>query len=475
MKIFKNIKKIIMCTFAVLSLISCTQELDINVNPNVPADAPLKNLLPTPQVNLAYSLGGNVNRLSGSVIQHYAGHRAQPLDYARYNITSAASDNLWTNMYNTGYDLKNIESKSKISGDRIYLGISQILTAYVFSITTDLYGDIPYSEALKGALNITPKYDKQEEIYRKLISLIDEGISNVKSNQGLKPTTDDLIYGGNIVKWERLANSLKLRLYNHLSKRDSNAALNFLNTNPLLIATAADDAKLIFGTTAANANPIHQFDVLSGRKDNAVSSTIVDKMKALNDPRIPLYFKPVVNAPNAGQVIGNVPGNDTDDSGESRYSRVGSAFASIGSPVYLMSAAEVNFIKSEIYFRNNDLVNAKTSYESAITQDFTSLGIATAAPAYISSVGVLFDNTLERIIGQKWITMFQAPHEAWVDWRRTGFPTLIAPPITLTDRVIPRRLPYPQIEINVNRNSLQQGPGIPVPYVTLLTKVWWEN
>lgn len=139
-----------------------------------------------------------------------------------------------------------------------------------------------------------------------------------------------------------------------------------------------------------------------------------------------------------------------------------------------MSAAEIEFIKSEVYFRALDNTNAKTSYENAIKNDFIDTGLtALQAESYIS--GAPFNNSLQRIMEQKWITMFQASYESFTDWRRTGFPVLTVPVTNRTNGVTPRRLPYPQIEINVNTNSLRNGPGIPVPYVTLTSKVWWEN
>ena len=456
--------------------VSCDHELDINSDPNNPTEAPLATLLSASEVNLTYTLGGDGTRIPATIVQHYAGHRGQPLNYGQYNITSADTDGLWGNLYDVLMDLKTIEDRTTISGDKIYLGISQVLKAYTFSIATDLFGDIPYNESSKGALgNITPAYDKQEVIYPALITTLDQAITNLKSGAGAKPSTADLIYNGDIVKWEAFANSLKLRLLNHLSKKNPTQAIAFLQTNPSLITKVTNNAKVNFGTVANNANPIHQFDVLSGRKDNAVCKTLVDNMKSLNDPRISKYFSPITNNGNglAGQYLGNLPGNDTDDSGENLFSRVGPSYASINSPVILLSAAEVEFIKAEIYFRANDLSNSKIAYEKAIANDFAALGVTDAT--YITNPLVAFNNTLARIMEQKWITMYQASYESFVDWRRTGFPTLTTPITNRTGGVTPRRLPYPQIEINVNRASLQAGPGIPVPYVTLLTKVWWDN
>jgi hypothetical protein len=471
---FKQIIHFGLIALAVV-FVSCDNELDINKDPNYPTEVPLASLLTGAEVHLAYTLGGDGTRMPASIVQHYAGHRGQPLNYGQYNITSADTDGLWTNTYDILIDLKAIENQAKLNGDKVYLGISQVLQSYTFSIATDLYGDIPYTESLKGASNITPAYDKQETIYPALIALLDEAIQNLKSNAGAKPLDADLLYSGNIVKWETFANSLKLRLFNHLSKKNPTQALSFLQTNPALISTAENNAKVAFVDNPAGANPIHQFDVLSGRKDNAVCKTLVDNMKLLNDPRIDKYFLPVANpdSPLFGQILGNLPGQDLDDAGDNLFSRVGSAYASIDSPVIFMSAAEVEFIKAEIYFRANDLPNSKIAYDKAISNDFTDLGVANVA-TYIANPLVSYNNSLKRIMEQKWITMFQGSYESFVDWRRTGFPVLTTPITNRTNGVTPRRLPYPQIEINVNRASLAAGPGIPVPYVTLTTKVWWD-
>jgi hypothetical protein len=481
MRIINNTFRYFIFTIGVLSLIviqSCRQELDINKDPNNPTDVPIYTLLTSSQVNTGYIMGGDAARMPASIVQYYGGHRGQPLDYSRYNITSSSADGLWRNVYDALMDLREIQDKGTKSGDQIYVGISQILQAYVFSVTTDIFGDIPFSMALQGTGNITPAYDKQETIYPALVKMIEDGIVNINSLAGMKPGTDDVIYNGNTDSWIRFGNSLKLRLLNHLSKRSPGVSAAFLALNPTLIETSTVNAVVSFGTAASNANPIYQFDVLSGRKDNAVASTIVDKMKLLNDPRIDVYFKKVLNngAGFQGQYRGNIPGQDTDDSGENLFSRVGSAYASTDSPVVLMSAAEVNFIKSEIYFRSGNNVKAKESYVAAITQDFTALGIVNKASAYIGSSKVAYNNSLERIMEQKWITMFQSAYESWVDWRRTGFPAFTKiPSFNMTGNTIPRRLSYPQIEINVNTSSLQNGPGIPVPFESLKTKVWWDQ
>jgi hypothetical protein len=207
----------------------------------------------------------------------------------------------------------------------------------------------------------------------------------------------------------------------------------------------------------------------------AVGETLVNRMKALADPRIPQFFLPVVNngSGRQGQYFGNGAGVDDDDAGENKFSRIGPAYASISSPVFLISAAEVQFIIAEVRLREGKTAEAAAAYNAAISNDFETLGVGSAA-AYIAKPEVAFNNTLQRLMEQKWITMYQAPYESWVDWRRTGFPALQAGTNNRTNGVVPRKLPYPQLEINLNRLALEQGPGVPIPYESLKGRVWWD-
>lgn len=477
---FLGMRATVACLMVLLiSVSSCKKGLNINEDPNNPTEVPLRMVLPSAQVNLAYTLGGSVNRISGSVIQHYAGHRTQPLDYARFDLTPATTDNIWSSMYaGVLQDLSDLSVKGTESGDLVYVGVAKILTAYTYSVLTDSYGDIPFSTALGGVENVNPSYDKQEAIYPQLITLITDGIANVKSGAGSeKPgAVDDLMFGGDVAKWEKFGNALKLRLYNHLSKIDPAAALTFLNSNPVLMGSNADNSGVKFGGSASAANPIHQFDQLSGRSDNAIAATIINKMKDLADPRIPLYFNAIPSGALEGQYVGNIPGSGNEDGDLTRYSRSGSAYAAINSPVLFLSYAEQNFIVAEIQQRAGNTAAAGVAYNAAINADITSLGLSAGeAATYLAKPTVAYNNTLQRIMEQKWITMFQGPYESWVDWRRTGFPVLTAPTVNRTGGVFPRRFSYPQLEINLNRQALENGPGVPVPYKTILTGVWWDK
>lgn len=474
-----NIKPIGICLIAlVVSVSSCKKGLDINESPNEPTDVPLRTILPAAEADLAYTLGGSINRISGSFVQLYAGHRNQPLEYGQYDITPSTTDYIWGSMYaGVLADLSSISTTAASDGNTVYLGVSQILTAYTYSILTDSYGDIPFSSAIAGVANVNPSYDKQQAIYSGLQDLLTQGIANVKADQGSqKPGSDDFIFAGDVTKWEKFANSLKLRLYNHLSKVNSAAAITFLNTSPVLMTSNNDNAAFKFGTTASTSNPIYQFDVISGRNDNAVAATLVDKMKSSEDPRIPLFFYAIPSGPLAGQYVGNAPGRDDDDSKGLKFSRVGAAYGATDAPVIFLSYAEQNFTVAEIQQRAGNSAAAGIAYNNAIDADFSYLGVSTAATtAYKARPEIIFNSTLQQIMEQKWVTMFQGPYESWTDWRRTGFPVLTPAATNRTNGVIPRRYSYPQLEINLNGQALINGPGIPVPYKTILTGVWWDN
>jgi hypothetical protein len=224
-----------------LASASCKKMLDINTDPNNYTDVPVTTLLPAAEVNLAFTLGGNASRYAGSFIQHYGGHRGQPVQYGQYNFDPSQSDNFWSSMYaGVLRDLRTIIDKSRVTGDSMYVGAAQILSAHTFSVLTDMYGDIPFTDALNGVGSITPKYDKQEDIYPALINLLTAGAANVKSGTGRKPGTDDVLYGSIAAApawgtaWEKAANSLKLRLLNHLSKVQPTAAQDFSVNKPFI-------------------------------------------------------------------------------------------------------------------------------------------------------------------------------------------------------------------------------------------------
>ncbi|MEQ8244079.1 SusD/RagB family nutrient-binding outer membrane lipoprotein [Fulvivirga sp.] len=473
--------------------------LEINKDPNNPTDVPVSVLLPAIEARLAYSYGGaEYATQPAHFVHYYAGHRNQHLRFDQWDIQLPDNNNYWNTIYaGVLQDIQEMETRALASESFTYVGIGKVLRALSFAMLTDGFGDIPYEEALKVSEVITPAYDTQESIYPKLIAMLDDAILDLGKPSFQVPGSDDYIYGGSTTSWIKFANSLKLRLLNRISKQDASAAINFLNTNPSLIANNSEGAEVAFVATATQENPMYQLDNLSGFQDNALSAQFLDRLTNLNDPRIPHFFEPITNG---GGRAGKASGLDDDDSGRGKYSRIGAVFAAADAPVPFITFAEVQFIIAEVQFRAGNTGAAQTAYETAVAADLERVSnvaggkreinlltasnrganlptiSATEISDYLAQPEVAYNGTLARIMEQKYISNFVNPAEAWYDWRRTGLPANFTIPSTnFTVGVRPRKLPYPQNEINFNSGSLSAGPGIPVKDVTLLNRVWWDQ
>ncbi|TRX62532.1 SusD/RagB family nutrient-binding outer membrane lipoprotein [Fulvivirga sp. M361] len=491
----------VLLLFFLLITASCDDNfLDVNEDPNRPTDVPVSVLLPAVEARLAFVYGGLHARIPAHFVHYYSGHRNQHLRYDQWDIQLPDNNRIWTELYaGVLQDILEMETKAIEEESFTYVGIGKVLKALTYAMLTDSFGDIPFSQALQVIDNITPAYDTQESIYPQLIAMLDEAIVDLGRNSSQSPGTDDFIYRGDTDLWIRFANSLKLRLLNRTSKRTPDAAIAFLNTNPPLISENSQNAEVSFFATATQENPMYQLDNLSGFQDNSLSAQFLQRLEGLNDPRIPFFFEPVTNNDAIG-IAGKVSGLDDDDSGRSKYSRIGAAFAAADAPVPFITAAGVLFTIAEVQLRANNAGAAETAYNSAVRADFQRLNTTTAGKpevnlltstdrgsiigeisaaaieSYLVQTSVAFDGTLARIIEQKYISNFVNPAEGWFDWRRTGFPDdFITPTTNLTIGVRPRRLPHPESEINFNSKSLSAGPGIPRKDVTLLERVWWDQ
>ncbi|WP_224997621.1 SusD/RagB family nutrient-binding outer membrane lipoprotein [Cesiribacter sp. SM1] len=483
-----------------LATSSCDDFFDVNESPNSLTEVPPATLLPPIISTLGYYAYGNFSLYTGSIMQYYAGHRGQPLQYAQLDFRASDTDNSWSAIYSGVLeDAAALQQQATVTEQPAYVGIAQILKANSYLLLTDIYGDIPFSQANNIDEFITTEYDAQEAVYNGIIEMLNNGIENVQADDASYVGDEDLIYEGDMDKWVRYANTLKLRALNHLSLRQPNAAQEFLSTNPLLMESNADNALVPFFDDVNQYNPRYQFDNVSGREDAAVSETFVNMLTALNDPRFLYYFEPIRNGDLEGTVAGNYPGDTQDDSGRERFSRVGLSLAGPDAPAVLASYAETQFIIAEVMQRAGNAAAAQEAYENAVTASLnyhsavaggaTYPGTGVEIPeiseddiaTYLAQQTVSYSaaaNKLERIMEQKYIALYTMPYEAWVDYRRVGdanYPDLVNPLNNRTQNRIPLRLPYPQLEIDLNGVNLQNGPGIPVPNETLVTQsLWWD-
>jgi hypothetical protein len=511
-----------------LGLSGCRDFLDVNVSPNTATQVPASLLLPNGILRPAVVTGNTLNVLGNL----YAGNWAQSADFLfyvpeqTYNLTTTTYQSVWTELYAGSLpDLAVAESTARANGDKNTLAIVRIMQAYNYQLLVDCFGDIPYTEALQGVNNLTPKYDKDSYVYDQLIVILNEALANIDTSaSATTPGSADIVFGTNaasveMTKWRRFANSLKLRIYlrqcltrpqvasagiaamqgadflgaGSTSTTSENVAVNpgFLNssgqTNPFVAAV---------GYTVTGA-------ATSSNQATRANALGLDYLKATQDTlRLKRIYTPIGSRSNIarnyqGIQSGATPANQAGNQGA--LSRIGpgiiTPFANAGysQPLYLMTAAESFFLQAEAVQRGYLTGTAQTLYESGIKESFKLLGLTEAnATAYYSqtatvnpvvsdpiAVGQQFNtkalapnftlasNKIEAIITQKWIANNGINgFEAWTEFRRTGYPSGNYISLNASAQTFPVRIPYPQNEAN--------NPNTPVGVTIFTPKIFWQ-
>jgi hypothetical protein len=447
---------------------SCSSWIDssMNTDPNNPKDVSMALLVAPIEANLAYVVGGDLTRTTNGWMQQLAGLSSQSADNDVYNISEADVNNAWSyNLYNPGmYNTKVLMAKAVTQTSPHYGGIAKILMAYHLGVTTDLWGDIPYSDAFNAVNGQTKsKYDTQQAIYTTIFTLLNGAITDLSAAKStFEPGAEDLIYGGDLTKWTKTAHALMARYKLHLIKQGIYTYQNVLDELANAYTGNADDLKLVFGSAYSNSNPMFQF--ADQRDYVGANTTMMDLLKATNDPRLGVYFLGTDTSTVTGIVklayFSSAAGESNGDA-----SRVGANYASAASPVYLMSYAEVKFIEAEARL-STDAILAATAYNDGLKASLDREGVydATWYNANKLTAGTI---TLEKIINQKYLSGF-LQIETFNDWRRTGFPKLTLATGAFTTE-IPRRLPYPSDE------RLYNGVNEPSPLPAITSRVWWDK
>ena len=400
----------------------------LNENPNKPSRAAADQQFVGFQAFTFSSLTGDVNRVISLWMQQMAGTGRQWAGYDQYEVTE--NDFTMDDFYAQGglVDIRGVQSK--VEEDKLYLGIAQTWEALSMDMTSDVWGDIPFSEAVSEA--ITPKLDKQVDVHNALLALVDEGMTNMNAG-GLGPGEVDLVYGGDKAKWLQAAHTLKARMYMHLGETDASAYAKALTETSSGISSAANDFTTYHSTTTGEANHWYQFRLQRGT-DISAGKFLVDLMKQRNDPRLTAYFSPGPNA--GGQIIGASPGQEFDG-------RQAWLSATRGAPEFrqpVITFAENQLIRAEAQYRTN----AQAAALATLNGYRASVGL----PALSGLAGA---GLLTAILEEKYVALFQNT-EVWNDYRRTCYPNL-AP---ASGNFIPARLVYGTDERRAN-------PNIPSP------------
>jgi hypothetical protein len=411
-----------------------------DVDPNNPTQVTVDQLFTGVQVNGYRQMSGHMARTVAMWMQQMAGTDRQYQSYDRYIFTEDDYDGEFENWY-TGGGLLDIRQFTKLATEqlnsRIYAGYGKFYEAWYIGTCASIWGDIPYSEAVNDQIP-TPKLDKQAEVYAAVQGLLDQAIADLGSGVGINPGNVDLGYKGNIPKMVAAAHSLKARYYMHWAEVDpGNYQRALAEANQGITAVANNLMTVHNAAVSTEWSMWYQF-YQSRDSYTRAGKFMVDLMKARNDPRLKIYYRPLAN--------GDVLGANIGEQVTSNMSLLGTGFSSQGSPFPLITYEENELIKAECNFKLNN--------ESAALQNLNNVRAAVAAKwtvTYPALSGLSGQALLDEILTEKYLSLF-LQIEVWNDYKRNCFPKLV----TYQGQPIPGRVFYSDDERNTN-------PNIPSP------------
>jgi hypothetical protein len=521
-----------------LLAVSCKKFLDVNTDPNNPTTIEVSKLLPTTQRTLGDALSmdeqnGGLSEIL-AVYAHQMTTRESPDKYGitgvDVNIQTAWSK-IFSSTGNPGtvypvygvlQNLEDIIAKSTAAGNLKYAGIAKILKAYTYSVMVDVFGDLPFSEANKLKQGILhPKFDDDAAIYESLFALINSGIADLNNPAANPkvPGADDLIYSGNVARWIKAANTIKLKMYVQTRKvKNVSAEVNALISGGNLISQTSESFLIPYGANGAtdDRNPGF-YDYIATQRSNHVSPWFYEIMKGYNtrifsgnpDPRIKYYIYNQVNAtqgtregnqteyrdgPFVSIYFGSV-GPDRDRSQQNTISLFGiypvggkyddgsatvaNANSGTGAtPLRLITYADRLYLESELISVGIVTGDAKAKLTAAMAESFKQVDYmitnyvrpsqnvpalvgSAAVTTYTNNVLTEYDaastaKKLEIIMTQKWLSSVGSAFDQYTDIRRTGYPVVFDP----SD---PTMAPGGRVQPPINGDPVNPGNQKSVP------------
>ena len=463
----------ILGAFAALAAITACGDLtSINQNPNGPVDVPPPSILPSVIQTVVGGVNGVTSlniRGGGLWVQYYS--EIQYRDEDKYIVRSGTSGG-WGLYNGAAEDAQRMIQKGVTANAPNWTAVGRIMKSYTFSVMTDAMGDLPYSQAFKGDTVLHPVYDTQKSIYDSLFANLTQATSEIDLGAAAVGfPSGDLIYGGNLAKWGRFANSLRLRLAMHLTQVDPAKAQSeaAAAVTAGVFASNTDNAQLMYLASSPNRNPI--YNDARGRDDYGLSKTFVDSLTSWSDPRLPVFAQLNKDTIVANRKYQGLPNGLNDGEGTNLFyiSRIGAFWRETpNAPMHLLTYSEVLFLEAEAAERGwipGGSAAAATFYNNAITASMQQYGVGAGAPAYLAQAKVGYDAAgatlaghLQQIAYQKWVSLFMQGMEAWTEVRRTGVPSLIPGPRAVfgagVPGKIPERLPYDDNEAVLNKANL---------------------
>jgi hypothetical protein len=445
-----------------LTGVACFADGALNVDPNRSTTADPALLFTGAEVKFSLLRVAELTWPIALMNQQWASGGRWGLEQARYDQTRIRS--AWGSIYTDV--LKNLVLATRDADARTpkpnnSIAQLKIYTAFVFSQTSYLWGDIPFSEAAGGQVDV-PKFDSQEAVLNGCIKLLDEAMAQIDASSARIVAPNDLYYGGDMAKWRRFANSLKFRILMTMVDADpaKSAAIGAMASQSM-IAARGDDMKFPYFDSPGRQNPRFSFTAIfrgGVQSDWYASNVMFSEMVPLNDPRMPIFFQP---GPGAA------PGQFFSLNPVEQYNPTTSSLVNLGLlkanlPEVSFSYSEQMLLEAEAMARGfwqGGVAAADARYRAGVRESMSAVGVSTPAiDTYIAALPTLngsnFRSELNR---QQWLDLFMRPADMWTQWRRSGpagqeYPAMTVPAGAASTNLM-RRLLYRSEEINSNPNT----------------------
>ncbi len=483
----KKLKQITLIAFLAMSLNSCENLEDLNTNTKAYETVVPEALMTTAQEQYAIFL--NNASVSRNTFRLYA-QQWSAINYpdeSRYDMVARNLGNSnWVLLYRDVLkDLTDakakIEESSALGTEEIAvkqnkLAILEIQIVQVYQTLVDLYGNVPYSEALNKAI-INPKYDDASTIYKDLASRLTLAVSKLNTSSDSFGSAD-LIYGGNTAKWKKYGNSIQIRLGMQLSDVEPVLAKTLVETAYTSGAMTSNADNAIFQYTSASPHFNPNYEDFKSRKDFAPTTFIVNALNTLNDPRRDFYFDPATKF--SSTYLGAPYGFKTDVLTVSAFNPI---IKTINFKGDLFDYAETCFLLADAANRGFSVgATVNTHYNNGITASMKYWNVADSDIAtYLLQPSVAFatatgSNSKERIAYQMWIAYYNRGFEAWTAYRRLDYPNLVAPSTAVPEASgkVPVRLLYSHLAPS-NNGANYSAAATAIGGDKMTTKLFWDK
>lgn len=471
---------------------------EINEDPNASSDARPDYLFTNATKDIAETYWGDftLGRFGNIYAQYWTQNQYTAEDrYLFPQQRAGVLNGMWGDYYLAINDLQEIIRLNENSPDAaaVYgdtgnqVAMAMLMQAWTYHVMTDIWGPIPFEEAVAGSDNAVPAYNSQEEVYNGLLTMIDDALGRI--NTDAAGLGGDLIFDSDMTQWALFGNALKLRIATRMVEADRATAAPAISEafSAMEALGGAEDyegAYQAFDSSPPYQNPIFENYEINGRDDWAVTENLLGYMGDNNDPRQSAYATSVDGA-FVGYPYGLEEGQAQARYSEGGFSRPGSAVTAPDSPSYLLLQDEVYFALAEAAQRGIISGDAAALYESGIrsSMDFWGVSDQAAIDAYVDAVPYNASDWRQVLGEQKWVALYMQGVQGWSEWRRLDFEGLVDTPVGGAEVELPGldpevavRLPYPTDESNLNGANLDEGIDLLTGSEgdSQATKLWWD-